>query len=398
MKRRKTLILDQAEIMGGAELYMQDFLLSLSESDVRALGLTVLGGKSPRYRQGLNEYLIVDTGFPFPSVKGGVIRKALSSLQILRAGLRLARIVRQEHVSQVLSNTARGHFIVLMARLFGGMRAHWSLIMHDMVTQKAAWEGLHHTINRMIFAQADTIICVNLRFAEQIRPYLGVDNERKLRIIENGVDLTRVPSPLPPERLQRVLMLGRYDPQKGQLDMLCAARILASSTADMAFHFVGARFMSDPKCADYWQQMQDFQAKWQLPTVHFDPETDAPYEEILVADMLVTLPQREEAFGRVVLEALSLNKLVLTYDEHGPREIVEQFMRYAVQQHGEELPSLIVPQSPEHLAEKLLHIQEHFGLYAPYTRYGRTFVEQHYSLSDTRKRLYQQLMSSPLAA
>jgi len=101
-----------------------------------------------------------------------------------------------------------------------------------------------------------------------------------------------------------------------------------------------------------------------------------------------------ETFGRIVIEALAMGKLVLSFDETGPREITKEFMRFAERESGMTLPSLIVPKNPMTIAEMLGEIADNPDKYLPYTQYGRAFVERYYDFKNTKKTMTRLLINA----
>jgi len=390
---RKTIILDQGEVIGGAECYMRDFITSLAESDAKMLGLRVLGAQHPEYKAAIPDY-IPREDFTFPSVKGGMFSKAIAAMKIFLTGQKIAKICRKKQINTIVTNTARSHFITLMSKIFFRNKSRWIVIMHDFETQKSFWKLIHTRINHLIFSRADNIVSVSSLSNKILKEMIPQKFHKKIRLVENAIKLNQITEELRPTNIETVLIPRRYDPYKGQKLIIEAAHLLHERNPELQFLFHGAVFAEDPKCAKYHAECVEYTAKHNLENVELKRHTSDPYGKILAADLVIVPAMVPETFGRIVIEALAMGKLVLSFDETGPREITKEFMRFAERESGMTLPSLIVPKNPMTIAEMLGEIADNPDKYLPYTQYGRAFVERYYDFKNTKKTMTRLLINA----
>ncbi len=386
----RILFLDQGETLGGAERYLIDFLNSLSVQEIQKLEPLLLGGHNEKYKQFLR-VPIETRAFSFPSVRGNIFKKILSLFPLLLAAYQIKRIVKKYNSEVVCSNTPRTHFVMLLSRRVFGLNVRWVAIIHDF--------SIPGFLLKRIGTWCDTLIANSLPARQHAHKILSPSVREKIRIVENALDFSHIPPAAPPQSLKNIVMLGRIDPQKGQMFALQAAKILQEKKCNVEFFIVGSPFAKDKRTMDYAGNVHQFAQHNHLDHVHFLPETDTPFEAIGKADCVLVLPTKPETFGRIVIEALSLGKLVLAFDETGPREILQSYNYFLNQKtitgqniHGFSLPistqSLLVEkQNAESLASTIHFFYSNPGRMEGFTIFARKFTEEYFSLTETKKRL-----------
>lgn len=211
-----------------------------------------------------------------------------------------------------------------------------------------------------------------------------------MRLIENGVDFRKIPDGIVPVEIKNILIMGRIDPRKGQMFALHVADLLQERNPDLQFFIVGSSFPEDPRTEAYEQKIKKFEKDRNLQNVHFVGEVDDPFEELKKYDCALVLPTESETFGRTVIEGLVMNKLVLVFDETGPRDIMrsyEQFLEARTQKRFDH--SLIIEsQNAMSLAESIGFFADHPKAVQHFTEYAREFVEKRFSIQETRKQLF----------
>jgi glycosyltransferase involved in cell wall biosynthesis len=211
-----------------------------------------------------------------------------------------------------------------------------------------------------------------------------------MRLIENGVDFRKIPESRAPEEIKNILLIGRIDPRKGQIFALQAADLLQERNPDIQFFIVGSSFPEDPRTVDYEKEIRTFAKDRNLQNVHFMGETEDPFKVMAGADCVLALPTEGETFGRIVTEGLAMQKLVLVFDEVGPRDIMrsfEQFIETKTQKHLS-LSCITEKQNAMSLAEKIGFFADHPEKTHLFTDHARAFVQKRFSLEETRKQLF----------
>ncbi|MCF7846856.1 MAG: glycosyltransferase family 4 protein [Candidatus Gracilibacteria bacterium] len=373
--KTRTLFLDQGETLGGAERFLLDFLHQLSPTERRSIGPVVIGAYSTEYRSALPaDFETVP--FVFPQVRGNFFQKIKIIFRLFRAAYELRKLAHTLNATQIFANTPRTMFVLWIAKKFLFLRARTMVMIHDFTVP----QFLLRNIGRSV----DTVVVNSVPTRQVVRGILPSRHHKKIRIVENGVDLDAVPDPIVPQKIEKILLLGRIDPRKGQRFALEAADLLAERNPELQFFIVGSPFVLDPRTIEYEKEIRTFAVERELPNVHFLPEVTDPFETILQHDVVLVLPTEPETFGRVVTEALACGKFVLAFDQMGPREILRNFEEFC----GNPSPSLRVePDNAMSLAEKIAHFADHPEDAAPYTQKAHQFVVEKYPLSETRKRL-----------
>jgi len=374
-KNLKTLFLDQGETLGGAERFLIDFITSLDLIEQRRIKPTILGAKSPEYRRMIGDSAkILD--FEYPQVRGGVFKKLLASGRLLQAAKKLKEIIEHENAGQVFANTPRTIFILWIAKFFFHLKARAIIMIHDFT--------IPQFLLRKISAKTDIIIVNSMPTRTIVRQIIPEEYYEKMRIVENGVDISQLPPAKIPRKIEKVLIIGRLDPRKGQMHLLQAAKLLQDKNSDLKFFVVGSSFLQDPRTTEYEAELKEFAGIHKLENVFFLPEVENPFEAMAGADMVLALSTEPETFGRIVIEGLAMGKLVLSFDQMGPRDILKNFARFcnlSVQ------PLLVEKNSIQDLAKKIQFFAENPEIVAEFTKFSRSFVEKNYPLSETKKRL-----------
>lgn len=383
--RIRNFFLDQGETLGGAERFLLDFFRSLTDGEIQRIAPAVVGVKSKEYRDLLPEK-IPGISFSFPSLKGNIFRKGLATLALLRAARRLKKTVLTHGNSaslQIFANTPRTIFVAFLAKKIFRMPGKLLIMIHDFTIPK--W------LLGRVCETADVIVVNSMITRKMIRKQISKKASKKIKIVENGVDfeaVKKIPENIP-SKVERVVLLGRIDPRKGQKYAVEAADLLLERNPHVQFFLVGSSFSADSQTVAYEKEIRDFVKNRKLENVFFLDAVENPYEVFASADMALVLPTEPETFGRVVVEALAMNTLVLSFDQTGPKQILELFCK----QFGLPLEALIVEQG------NAMSLAERIGFFADnpenidlFVQKGRAFVEKNYDLKDTTKQLWKVLV------
>lgn len=376
----KTYFLDQGEFVGGAECFLLDFFATFEDSDFRQIRPTIVGAQAPRYRESLPDKVeVVD--FIFPPVRGNIFKKILACGAILKAAWRLKQVAKKDRKVQFFTNTPRTHFVMWAAKKFFCIQGKWTVMFHDFTTPEK--------IIRLIAPQADTLVANSIPTRRFLREALAEKHYDKIRIVENGVEVEAMPEVVAPTQITKALVLGRVDPRKGQLYAVEAADLLLERNPEVHFTIVGSAVETDGSTQSYAAKCHDFVKSRNLKNVTFQDEVTDPYRVIGEHDLVLFLATEPETFGRVVVEALTLQRPVIAFEQTGPKEILENFYRYLGKQ-GLEMqtnPFLVEPNNAMSLAEQIGAFADKPESILKTCSLSREFVAKNYPLSDTKKRL-----------
>jgi glycosyltransferase involved in cell wall biosynthesis len=376
----KIAFLDQAETLGGAERFLIDFFDSLTFPDYKQCPSIVIGAKNSKYREKIPSSIPL-YDFDFPAVRGNGLLKYTRVFPLIASARKLKQRLQEYKATTVFSNTPRTSFVMLFAKMIWRTPQKWIVMIHDFSIPKF--------ILRMISKYCDTVVINSIPTRNYVRTCIREVDFPKIKIVENSIPLAKIPQANPPKNIQKILMLGRIDPQKGQLYALEAADLLLERNPDLQFTIVGSPFEQDERTTQYNEKIQKFAQERSLTNVTFQSEVDSPFEAIQKCDCLLALPTEPESFGRIVIEALSLGKLVLSFDETGPREILKNYGHFL----NTSIDLLFVDsQNSMSLAERIGYFADNPEASIPYTQKARLFVEQNFSSEETKKRLIEAIL------
>lgn len=181
---------------------------------------------------------------------------------------------------------------------------------HHRITQHIA---VRLTGAALRLSRAHVIACC--RYAvEPLRAYI---NHGCLRIIYNGVGALAAPRSNAPGRGRRIGVIGRIEPEKGQLEFVAAAGLLFRQFPDCTFSIVGEPLFSG---VDYLRKVKE--ASGDLPVEFTGWRIDIA-DVFANLDLLVVPSTDLDATPRVILEAFAAGVPVVAFPVGGIPELVE---------------------------------------------------------------------------
>jgi glycosyltransferase involved in cell wall biosynthesis len=334
-----------------------------------------LGARVSEYKKMIGSSAKI-LSFDYPQVRGGIFKKLLASGRLLQAAKKLKTVIENENIGQVFANTPRTIFILWLAKFFFHLKTRAIIMIHDFT--------IPQFLLQKIAVKTDIIIVNSVPTRQIVRQIIAEEFHSKIRIVENGIDIEKYPVPQIPRKIEKILLIGRLDPRKGQIYLLQAAKELERINPELQFFVVGSAFAQDLRTIEYEKELKNFVEIHHLKNVFFIPEVENPFEVISSADMVLALPTEPETFGRIVIEGLVMNKLVLSFDQMGPRDILKNFARFCDESVQ---PLLIEKNSAQDLVKKIQFFVENPEFIKPFVGNAYHFVEMNYSLSETKKRL-----------
>lgn len=162
------------------------------------------------------------------------------------------------------------------------------------------------------FIDGRTIVC-NSKFTENAFCEMFPKAAGQTRVIYPPVALAQYRC-LPGSREHSVVSLGRFAPDKGQLEQIR----LAESMPGLEFHFMG--FVNAPK---YFEACQDYVTLNHLSNVHLHP--DIPFEDMIALMKTARYflhTMHNEHFGITAVQAIAAGCLPIVHDSGGQKETV----------------------------------------------------------------------------
>jgi glycosyltransferase involved in cell wall biosynthesis len=299
----KVLYLNHAAYIGGAEVSLLSALRYLDKNSFLPVVLAPEGGFADALReQGI-------CWRPIPVLDG---LNRFTAGRFLRAIPALLACIRREHPDLLHANTNFATQYTGLLSLLTGIPAVGHIRDIEPLGRVGTW----------LMRQNTCLIAIS----DAVKTYLirqgGVASHRIERIY-NGVDLQQY-QPVPEthsDSSQVVIgLIGQIGERKGQVYLLKAARMLIQRYPQVVFWFVGKE--PEPSQAGYMAQLQQYVRDAQIDShVKFwGFQADIP---AMLANMdIAVLASLQEPFGRVVIEAMAMQKPVVATAVGGVPEIV----------------------------------------------------------------------------
>jgi len=165
-----------------------------------------------------------------------------------------------------------------------------------------------------------------------------------------------------------IAQIGQITKWKNQTDFIKAASIILKSYEDAQFFIVGEDSSNREK--KYRKELEDLINELKISSsVFFLGHKDDVKEFISQIDILVH-PAINEPFGRVLIEAMAMEKPIVAYSCGGPKEIViENKTGY-----------LVEPHDVQTLAEKTIYLIKNDNLRIQFGKEGRKRVIERFNL------------------
>jgi glycosyltransferase involved in cell wall biosynthesis len=360
------LVSNHGEIVGGGEISLLGLLEHLDRTRWNPqVAVPEDGALAHRSRSmGLPVHVMALPTFRQPRV--GVIRAV--------QGMR--RLIRDTGAGLLHANGTRA---MLYAGLAGRL-ARRPVIWHVRVADPEP------SLDRLLFWLSRAVI-VNSR---AVAKRFAWGRAHKVHCIHNGVDLTRFTPRSPSPRLRTSLgipdgvpviaSIGRFVPYKGYRFLLEAARLVEDRLPGVHWLVIGdgeQREELQSRCRNLGLSRQ----------VHFTGWRE-DVAELLALCTVFALPSLGEHFGRVVIEAMAMEKAVVATGTGGVPEIVLH----------DECGLLVRPADPGAMADALLDLLRDPGRAARFGRVGRERVEAHFGIArhvEAVSAVYSLVLGSP---
>ncbi|MEN1941571.1 glycosyltransferase [Luteimonas sp. MJ246] len=302
---------------GGVERSTLEVSAALAAAGHRALVASAGGRLLPALLECGGEHVALDIG-----------RKSLATLGLVRP---LRRLLVAQGVDIVHARSRLPAWI--------GWRALQGLPADSRPRFVTTVHGLNSPSRySQVLARGERVVCVSDSVREHLlRHYPGTDPGR-LRVIPRGIDpaaFPRAPLPDPAARATAaaahpsldshgplLLMPGRGTRLKGHADALELLAGLRAGGLDARLWMPGAR---DPARAAYVAELEaQARALGVAGAIAITPPTAAIAEAYAACDLVLQLSRKPEAFGRTVIEALSVGRPVLGWDHGGVGELLRE--------------------------------------------------------------------------
>lgn len=370
----KVCVLDQGEILGGAECFTLDLLRHIPKSQWDLL-LLFHKHADARYVAAAEDISYIERNtVSIPSLDQ---RQLHSYLQALKTSFGVVRALKDAHVDILQTNTVRAHTVGSLAAKFLGLPLVW--VMHDCTFPP--------DILKKLISYPTKIVCVSEYVRDYVLEHGGVEASIKTVIVPNGIILEEVahtPTLRPLQDIQGtpftflphqryVGIIGRIDTWKGQDVFLEAIDVLNRDYPQhqkVQYLIIGEVTETSEKRVAFYKKLREMVERRNLTNVHFLGRQDI--QQVLPRlDILVHASTEPEPFGRTIIEAWAYGVPVVATKLGAPA----QFVQYG------KTGLLVEPKEPKDLAQKISLLLEDQHLCETLRMNGKKEVRANYELS-----------------
>ncbi len=271
----------------------------------------------------------------------------------------IGKIVKNNNIDIIYTNSIKSSIYGVVAKIFTRKK----LIFHVRDNQK------FNNLYRFIIKKCDTIISISKYIFNQFP-----SNLEQNCLIYGGIDINYW-KPDKPVRLEDnksntviIGCIGQFTRWKNQIDFIRAAKIINESGFNIEFLIAGEDLSGREKKYknEIIQMVEDLNLISRI--VFFGRINDIKNLTSQI-DILIH-PAIKEPFGRVLIEAMAMEKPVVAYNCGGPIEIIE----------NEKTGYLVEPYNYQELAEKTLRLINDKELRNKMGKIGRQRVIERFNI------------------
>ena len=320
----RILLIDQFGETGGAQRCLLEAAMGFRDRGWDVSALVPAGGQLARALADCSVQVEPIPCGPFHSGEKSAADALRFARQLPVQAAAIARAVRRNRAGVLYVNGPRMLAAAALARMGRPLiyHAHW------MPPQESA-----SSVARRVLRWSHASAIVSSKLASSWLS--GCVAPDRVFLVYNGVSVASAPR-VPRDRIERIGMLGRISPEKGQLQFARAARMVSEQIRGLRFIACGAPMFSDQA---YFQAVRA-EANGSVQFRGWTEDVAAFLQEI---DLLV-VPSVNDNIPRVIMEAFAARVPVLAFDAGAIPELVE---------HGE-TGLLIRERTAEALAQAIL--------------------------------------------
>lgn len=321
--------------IGGAELSLVDLTTHLDSSKYKPI--IVLPGKKDLYKH------LVAAGLETETLPLYWIRKTKNPFRLLAFAwslayctIRIVQLAKRLNIQVIHTNSITSQLYGALIRKILGLPVIWHV--RDILDL----DGLNRLLLQFCGRMATRVICISNAVKNNL---VKIEIEAsKVEVVYNGIDLNRMKPKAFEKRSSRkndylnVGIIGRISPLKGHLEFIRAARLASDQFPRIHYYIIGESFSFH---SDYKEEVISLAKAVQLEDkIFFLGHKDDIENYLQMLNVLVVPSIRPEAFGRVIIEAMSFAMPVIATRLGGPAEIVV----------NNETGFLVDPNSPSEIA------------------------------------------------
>ncbi|QLA70004.1 glycosyltransferase family 4 protein [Enterobacter pasteurii] len=300
--------------LGGAEKSLQSLIVGFRN---KGYHITAVVGEDGPLCEWLYNEKIEHCIIPQPSLKSG-IGKYLSPVNLLKFLLSVRHFLKKNNVDIVHVNTFRSRlYCSYLKKIY-----KCKLIAHVRDIEPSSF-------NEFLISKYDYTIAISKAVEECLLKDIKYSPEivRKIKVIYNGVEETELTlAQKASNNIVQIAMFSRYDEWKCQHVLIEAIKLIRENNEHLLENVVFKLYGAPIRKAevDYYAKIVSLVEKYGLKNhVIFMGFCCEPLQQMRQMDLIVC-PSDNEPFGRVVIEAMSLKKVVFASGNGGIIEILGQ--------------------------------------------------------------------------
>src|SRR5690242_4649324 len=303
------LCLEQFSNLGGGQLALVDLLPAFRDRGAN-VRVALPGGDGPLAAKlrGLDFAVDILSLSPYSNGRKTLLDAARYALELPGLHRAIHRLLAMHRVDLLYVNGPR----LLPAASLAARQMSVPLLFHchNRIAQSSAASLAGRALR---LSRARVLACSRFA-AEPLEPHIDPD---LLSVLYNGVARLAPPHKIPARKLRRIGVIGRIDPEKGQLAFIKAAHSLIHQFPGCTFSIVGAPSFSNHR---YFEQVIRASAGLPITFTGWRHDIANVFAEL---DLLVVPSTPLDAAPRVILEAFAARVPVVASASGGIPEIVE---------------------------------------------------------------------------
>lgn len=247
-------------------------------------------------------------------------------LKIRRNAKKLREIIKNNQVDLVHAHSRAPAWSAYLATK--KLKIPFVTTYHGYYTEASRFKRRYNRV----MASGDRVVAVSKFIADLIQSRYNTDS-KKIKIIHNGVDPTRFdPESVRGDRAVRLAKDWRIE--DGQPTILLPARLTSWKGQSLFIEAlgrmkhkeaIGVLIGSDQGRHKYTQELMALAVQAGVGgRLRLAGHLDDMPAALKLADIVVNCSQQPEAFGRTIIEAQAMGKIVVAFDHGGARETIEQ--------------------------------------------------------------------------
>lgn len=360
----KILIVNNSFFLSGAESSLCQFLNYYNRSRFQVLLVT--SDKNFILPNNLNDVAIVYMPLQWFCFTINPIRLLNFMTSLIVTSFKLARIADRCKINIVYSNTTKSNIYGAAVKLITGKKLIWHV--RDNVTK--------NFLAVLLTRFSDEIICVSRHIYDQVNApsakkaviHPGIDTKEWILPSINNFDLRNALNLRSDIKL--VAQIGQLTRWKNCFDYIEAASLIIQQTDKVHFLLIGDD--QSGREGKYKDQLHKRVEDLGLIKYFTFLGYRKDIKDIVSQINLLIHTAIDEPFGRVIIEAMAMEKPVISYDSGGPKEIIIDG------QTG----FLVPPFNTEVLTEKALVLLKDNSLAAKFGKSGRERVINKFNIKE----------------